>query len=65
MGVVARANVEIKEEARKYLGVIDVSELPSSLHNQAEEPILYAYKYLELGNQLYLRVTVKYIQIGF
>jgi hypothetical protein len=56
IAVVARTNVEIKEESRKYLRRIDNTELPS-IQKQSGFPILHSYQFLEKGQELYLNVT--------
>lgn len=55
LGVVARTNVEIKEESCKYLQRVDPSELPS--YSSSPFPILHAYKFLESSHELKLNVT--------
>jgi hypothetical protein len=56
VSVVARTNVEIQEDARKYLAKIDPSELPGHLQNQ-QLTILHAYKFLESDHMLSLNIT--------
>lgn len=56
IAVVARTNVEIKEEGRKFLRKIDPSELPP-VQRQSPFPILHSYRFLEKGHELHLNVT--------
>jgi len=46
IAVEALTNVEIAEIQCNGLEIIDVSEVPDSLFNSAEFPILFGYKYL-------------------
>lgn len=57
IGIFTRTNVEVKEESRKYLRKIDVTELPQQMHEKIEQKILHAYEFLERGNSLILNVT--------
>lgn len=57
IGIFTRTNVEVKEDSRKYLRKIDVSELPKQMHDKVEQRILHAYEFLERGHNLILNVT--------
>lgn len=50
LGIFTRTNVELKEETKKFLSSIDVSELPNTMVMEAGKPILFAYQFLEVGN---------------
>jgi len=56
IAVVARTNVEIKEEGRKFLRKIDSTELPH-VQRLSPYPILHSYRFLEKGHELHLNVT--------